>query len=93
MAALSEVPRSNHLRMQAQQGARTGRTSGSEQPAAVGNALGRSDQDHIAVGIRKPERQHIRTERADLTRPEVDNRRNLPADEDLGTVMARDLGR
>src|SRR5436309_11674850 len=49
------------------------------------------EQDDLASFVVGAEHQHLRDERADLLRREVDDRDHPPADQLLGPVVDRDL--
>jgi hypothetical protein len=50
------------------------------------------EQHHLALGIRKAQRQHFRHELADLARREIHDRRHLATDQLLQRVVRGDLG-
>ncbi|HWH10080.1 MAG TPA: EamA family transporter [Solirubrobacteraceae bacterium] len=62
----------------------------SADPAARRDVDVRREQDHAAVDVERPEHEHVRDERADLSRTEVDGCDDESAFE-LGRLVVRDL--
>src|SRR5262249_7311231 len=66
---------------------------GSEQLAAVWDWMGGCDKDDAALLVRKPKRQNLRHEFADLPGREIHHCGDLAADEAIGRVMFGNLCR
>ena len=61
----------------------------SEEPATIGHRLVRGDKDDGAIGIGEAERQHLRHERPNLPRREINHGGDLPARQLFEPIIRR----